>query len=299
MSEGTFAMSRSVETPTKIASGWSRHWGLIAVAAVFVPALLVSLALHRTLARGVSAEGLFAAQATYDFGRIKPTVAGRLEHDFVLLNATRAPIRIIRALTSCGCTAARLPDHPLAPSESAIVPVSVDWGGRDGSQIAAVTFSTDPPGRPLVLRLSAYIDNPVAVWPRALRFGSVEPGLSKEQRFEIISFKEGLKITRVETTNGAIVVNTVQTGSGDGRTTETFGVRVDAPTESKTVAGRVLVYTNLQEQPFQVDVSSEATGAVVATPESLVIRCSSREPGAVAPFGSASSSALVPRTSTH
>ena len=53
---------------------------------------------------------------TYDFGNIKEA-AGPVSHDFVITNTGDAPLIIISATTSCGCTTPEIPKEPIKPGE--------------------------------------------------------------------------------------------------------------------------------------------------------------------------------------
>ena len=67
----------------------------------------------------------------HDFGNVKEA-AGPVSHDFVITNTGDAPLIVISATTSCGCTTPEIPKEPIKPGATAKLKVTFDPLGRPG-----------------------------------------------------------------------------------------------------------------------------------------------------------------------
>lgn len=88
---------------------------------------------------------LYFEHTEYDFGEIDEQ-AGKVSHAFPFTNGGTAPIAIVSAATSCGCTVAAYPRKPVMPSESSNIEVSFDPADRPGRFEKAVTVTTSERG---------------------------------------------------------------------------------------------------------------------------------------------------------
>lgn len=222
-------------------------------------------------------QGLVCDAPEFDFGAVRQADALSLNHEFVVRNTTSHPIRILKTLSSCGCTTANRAGEIVAPNASTTVNVIADWSDRDGHQSVAVTLVTDDPDSPAVrLVVAGSMSRPAGAWPAILNFGDVNPGMTLEKVFEV---KQGesvgtpLRVLNVQTSDPRIVVRRL---SADGKSLQIaggpgeFAVRVDAPRTPGLWTQRVLIATSSAENPLVVQVSLKSRGTLVAEPSSIV-----------------------------
>lgn len=87
---------------------------------------------------------------THDFGNIKEA-AGPVSHDFTITNTGDAPLIIVSATTSCGCTTPEIPKEPIKPGATAKLKVTFDPLGRPGEFEKNIKIKTNIKGtRPTV-----------------------------------------------------------------------------------------------------------------------------------------------------
>ena len=230
--------------------------------------------------RGASVATFTCDGPSFDFGKVSPETAASLHHDFRLTNRTGRPIRIVGHRASCGCTTAVPPSAAVAPGEAIIVPVTVNWGSRDGNESSEVVLTTESGGTTskLTLKTSAFVDNPVLIIPRALEFGDVPPGPSPEQFIEVRRIEPGslLYVTAITATDPRIKIR--RAGGGDhaqqplegdaGR----FAVSFDSPDESETCRAVIRISTSAAP-PMMVTVHAHATSAIRVSPTSVLFDC--------------------------
>lgn len=123
--------------------------------AVIVAAMMFRPALQARYAPASSSAGL-CGEAEFDFGSVVlESQPIQVEHVFELTNCSKAPITITRAVASCGCTIARVPDRPIEADGTARIPVNLTISdpGLKSAQVA-LEFAGSPEAR-LVLRIRA------------------------------------------------------------------------------------------------------------------------------------------------
>lgn len=79
---------------------------------------------------------------SYDFGTIKEN-GGNVEHEFTFTNTGDAPLLIVTASASCGCTRPSFPKKPIAPGKSEKIKVTYVPAGRPGEFTKTVTVRTN------------------------------------------------------------------------------------------------------------------------------------------------------------
>ena len=87
--------------------------------------------------------GLVAQDPDYDFGILAPDRADRCEHIFLVRNTSSRALTITGWQSSCGCTTADVPTHPIPPGQAAEVLVRANWSGVTGQPYARITLETD------------------------------------------------------------------------------------------------------------------------------------------------------------
>lgn len=92
----------------------------------------------------------------YDFGDIDEQ-AGKVSHEFPFTNGGTAPVAIVSAATSCGCTVAAYPRKPVMPQKSSAIEVSFDPAERPGRFEKVVTVTTSERGGTVRLRITGNV----------------------------------------------------------------------------------------------------------------------------------------------
>lgn len=94
------------------------------------------------------------AERSHDFGTVQEK-NGPVSHTFRFTNTGDAPLVIISAKTSCGCTRPTFPKQPVKPGESSEITVTYNPEGRPGEFDKTITVRTNVKGkgRKVTLRL--------------------------------------------------------------------------------------------------------------------------------------------------
>ncbi|MDE6115006.1 MAG: DUF1573 domain-containing protein [Muribaculum sp.] len=118
--------------------------------------LLSIMTLFFTLAALAATPGIAFDSAVHDFGNVKEA-AGPVSHDFVITNTGDAPLIIISATTSCGCTTPVIPKEPIKPGASAKMKVTFDPLGRPGEFEKNIKVKTNIKGKRPTLKLKGCV----------------------------------------------------------------------------------------------------------------------------------------------
>lgn len=91
------------------------------------------------------------ANETFDFGTVKK--GEKVEHSYTFTNTGEEPLIISNAKASCGCTVPTWPKEPIAPGETAEIPVIFD-AKSPGNQTKTITVTanTTPPQTRLTIK---------------------------------------------------------------------------------------------------------------------------------------------------
>lgn len=92
----------------------------------------------------------------HDFGNVKEA-AGPVSHDFVITNTGDAPLIVISATTSCGCTTPEIPKEPIKPGATAKLKVTFDPLGRPGEFEKNIKIKTNIKGKRPTLKLKGCV----------------------------------------------------------------------------------------------------------------------------------------------
>lgn len=90
--------------------------------------------------------GIEFAQKEYDFGTFKEE-KGYVSHEFEFTNTGNAPLLILSASASCGCTRPDYPTHPVKPGKSGKIKVTYNPAGRPGEFTKTITVRTNVKGK--------------------------------------------------------------------------------------------------------------------------------------------------------
>ena len=80
-------------------------------------------------------------KSSYNFGTIREA-DGPVTTEFSFTNSGDAPLVIVSAVASCGCTSPEYPRKPLQPGESGVIKVTYNPAGRPGEFSKTVTVRT-------------------------------------------------------------------------------------------------------------------------------------------------------------
>ncbi|MDE7152852.1 MAG: DUF1573 domain-containing protein [Muribaculaceae bacterium] len=109
------------------------------------------------LAATMFAEGKANAQfkdKTHNFGTIREA-DGPVTTEFPFTNDGDAPLVIVSAVASCGCTSPEYPRKPVQPGESGVIKVTYDPAGRPGEFSKTITVRT--PDKRIKLRIKGNV----------------------------------------------------------------------------------------------------------------------------------------------
>lgn len=81
-------------------------------------------------------------ETTYDFGTIAED-GGNVTHEFVFTNTGDAPLMIVSANASCGCTRPSYPKKPVAAGKSDKIKVTYVPAGRPGEFVKSITVKSN------------------------------------------------------------------------------------------------------------------------------------------------------------
>jgi hypothetical protein len=114
-------------------------------------------------------------ETSHDFGSVYQQEAP--EHEFVFTNTGTAPLRITQVVTTCACTAGKIPDKPIPPGGKASITVTFLAGQMRGKATKYIfVFSNDAAQKRSVLTVTAEVKLEVEAVPSGLYFGSLKLG---------------------------------------------------------------------------------------------------------------------------
>lgn len=92
----------------------------------------------------------------YDFGTVQEGEI--VEHEFTFTNTGEAPLKVMKASPSCGCTVPEWSREAIAPGEKGSLTVKFDARGRTGKQHKNVRLTTNTKNGNEVLTFSATVE---------------------------------------------------------------------------------------------------------------------------------------------
>ncbi|MDH7448439.1 DUF1573 domain-containing protein [Aquimarina sp. 2201CG14-23] len=94
-------------------------------------------------------------EAEFDFGTV--TEGDILKHTFSFTNTGTAPLVIVNAKGSCGCTVSDWPKEPIAPGASEDLVVTFNTNGKPNLQTKQVTLTTNTAEGKQILKIKAMV----------------------------------------------------------------------------------------------------------------------------------------------
>ena len=118
---------------------------------------LLLIALTAASAAFAAAPKISFATKTHDFGTVREA-NGTVSCEFSFTNDGDAPLAIISARSSCGCTKPTFPRKPLMPGEKGVIKVTYNPKGRPGEFSKNITVKTsDKKNKSVKLRISGVV----------------------------------------------------------------------------------------------------------------------------------------------
>lgn len=113
---------------------------------LFVVTLLLALTAGKVLA----GPNIVFATKNHDFGSIKEEI-GNATYDFAFTNKGDAPLVILKAVASCGCTTPLFTKEPIGPGVSSTIKVTYNTIGRPSTFHKTITVYTNDPDAPNIV----------------------------------------------------------------------------------------------------------------------------------------------------
>lgn len=99
-------------------------------------------------------------ETAFDFGTIAEK-GGPVKHEFVFTNTGSAPLMILTASASCGCTRPEFPKKPVSAGKSGKIKVTFLPDGRPGEFTKTVTVKTnakDKKQKKVTLKIKGFVN---------------------------------------------------------------------------------------------------------------------------------------------
>ncbi|MGC1242070.1 MAG: DUF1573 domain-containing protein [Chryseosolibacter sp.] len=104
------------------------------------------------------AKQLAFREETHDFGAIDE-MKGPVTHEFVFINNSSRPVRILKVQASCGCTTPGWSKDVVPPGKNGFIQASYDPRGRPGFFTKSLTVTTDLEANPIILQIKGQVSN--------------------------------------------------------------------------------------------------------------------------------------------
>lgn len=120
--------------------------------------MLMALGLTFVAQAGDKGKGAVIAfeETTHDFGTIKED-GGKVSHVFTFRNTGDAPLLILSATASCGCTKPDFSTEPIMPGAGGEIKVTYNPQGRPGEFVKNINVRTNAKGKRTTLKISGVV----------------------------------------------------------------------------------------------------------------------------------------------
>lgn len=120
--------------------------------------LISLIALAASLSLAAAEPSVDFPELTHDFGTI-PENGGPVSHEFLFTNTGDAPLMIVSASASCGCTRPEYSKKPVKPGKSEKIKVTFLPKGRPGEFTKTVTVRTNSKKvRKVTLKIKGFVN---------------------------------------------------------------------------------------------------------------------------------------------
>ena len=197
----------------------------------------------------------YVRENTHDFGKIAE--GPRYFHTFFIKNTGKDTLKILKVMSSCGCTAALLSSKNIAPGDSAKLEVAFDSRGYAGVKILKHVYvlTNDPKNPKITFTITGEVyKGPTAkghIEPITLNIGTIKAGESVEETIKIIS--EGKAPLIIEYAKGTPYITILPFQKDTLKPGDTLKVRVKvSPQNTGEYEGVVFFRTNDPEIAYKI-----------------------------------------------
>jgi hypothetical protein len=219
------------------------------------------------------------AQPVYNFGT---ALSGPpIKHIFTVRNVGKAPLKLVKVVTSCGCTAAKPSKEVLAPGEIATIATTVDTRLEHGHSLSVVTLATNDPSKPEIeLKIEGDIKPQVTAQPADVNFGNVHHGTAVTREVmlnDLVGGKKGFVLKSVKNSSPYIKVTT--TKRTDGKPGAVLHVALLPTMPPGPISDTIRIATN--RSPLRVGILGTVVGDLTVKPPQVSFGILSHDQGAV------------------
>ena len=196
----------------------------------------------------------------YDFGEVE--AGDEVEHTFAFENTGDDLLSIKEVLTSCGCTGALVTEEEVPPGGTGEITATFHTKGIQGAVKKGLSVeSNDPENRLVRLTIGGNVVAEVAVEPRYLDWGTLQPGDSPQPKKLKIRFLKGrgLRLEKIQSESPSVVLT--KKSEDENRAVYAVALAEDLP--SGRFTGRITIRSNSERVPevhvpFQGQVQGNA-----------------------------------------
>ena len=206
-------------------------------------------------------------QTDYDFGEVE--AGDEVEHTFVFENTGDDLLSIKEVLTSCGCTGALVTEKEVPPGGVGKITATFHAKGFQGAVKKGLTVeSNDPENRLVRLTIRGNVVSEVAVEPRYLDWGILQPGDSPRPKKLNIRFLKGrgLRLEKIQSESPSVVLT--KKSEDENRAVYAVALAEDLP--SGRFTGRITIRSNSERVPeVHVPFQGQVQGNIKVIPHIL------------------------------
>jgi hypothetical protein len=199
-------------------------------------------------------------QPDYDFGEVEAGV--EVEHTFTFENAGNDLLSIKEVLTSCGCTGVLVTEEGVPPGGTGEITATFHSKGFQGAVKKGLSVeSNDPENRLVRLTISGNVVTEVAVVPRYLDWGTLQPGdLPGPKKLNIRFLRgRGLRLEKIHSESPSVVL----TKKSEDENGAVYAVALAEGLPTGRFTGRITLRSNSEKVPevhvpFQGQVEGNA-----------------------------------------
>ena len=200
----------------------------------------------------------------WDFGEMYQEE--KVSHEFVYRNVGKAPLRIEKVKTTCGCTAAEPSHREILPGQQGTISVIFDSGHFRDRVTKLVYVDTNDPEEPRVtLTITGVVKLEVQVSPTGVYVGQMKLGTKAIRSVDILPVEVSkFKVLGTNITDPAISVIRTESVKKDGKRGYRLIVQYGPVSRPGRVSASLLVQTDLKHSR---EIAIRIYGRVLAPEE--------------------------------
>lgn len=122
------------------------------------PVLILVFFISMVNSMAQQAKQLNFREETFDFGSIEEA-KGPVTHEFVFINNSPRPVKILKVQASCGCTTPGWSKEVVPPGKEGFIQAAYNPKGRPGFFTKSLTVTTDLDANPVILQIKGQVTN--------------------------------------------------------------------------------------------------------------------------------------------